>query len=598
MFTDLMTCSRNFYIPQRNPLPITSDIQRSKILLEKTLSTNLFFHNPILEVPEENFDLDCSHQKPKPRTTRSVMCQTTYRESSAQTEAWLPDGKVREGELRVPEVALVECYKMPGLREVEAIERARFRRNWENQLPGMSPEEFPLRIAQLEAFEWENLIAREREVNENQMNRMKQVEEMIEVRYEMNRSYSKMMMENLHKRSLVETQQKKNQMEIANARKMRRLMKKSGNAGAFNQPKVGNSYVDVMQNENDVKVFCEAKLPSLAKSNLKVPSTRDKLWNPKKKVTEIAHGVRSDKNLKALNQTMVDISSRIESPKVRCKSKLENLKALDTFEKLPESNSDLIVTQKTVKGAATMNLLKKKVCNSFDDIQNLRQKFRIDAVFKILPEQYKNLHEETESHEKSQVSFDYEQEEAKMKETVDGVKLMINEILDRADEVIIEDFNRNLLQEAEKERLKRQEENRLREVERARRAENQLRIDGKYEKIAEQVLEKILPCVLEKIAEEDSKEFMEKAEKDVDEEACNSTETESETARRLLHQVVVPEVERRVEHFTKPDDEICNFVAENDTFDGLLKEVQLEEATVEDSKTQDLLEETLGNLEI
>jgi Cilia- and flagella-associated protein 91 len=608
MFTDLVTKRRNFYFPQRNPLPITSDdIQSPKMMCDRAMNTNHFVFTPILAQREEIYKLDVPYQ-PMMKSTRSVKCQTKYRESSAQTEAWLPNAKLRDGEMCVPETAFVNCETEPGLREVEAIERARIRREWENQLPTMTQDQFPLRIAQLEAFEWENLIAREREMNENQMNRMEQVEQMLDERQEMNRSYSDMMIENVHKRSIVETEQKKSQMEISYARKMRKLMKKNDveESSEFKAPKIEASFIDMLQKEKDVQVLFKSKVPLVSSVNITSTLSRENLWEPKKRVKEIAHGVRTDKNLKALYQSMIEISNREESTKIRCRTKREKKKINKKFEEIDESqNQDLILVQKTVKGIAAMNFLNRGIKESFDKIQDFRLKFSIDSVQDILPEQYTNLFEEaTKSPEKSQVSLVQkdDEDEEKKENAVGEVKPMIDEILNRVDEVITEKFNKRLLREAENERSKRQEENRhkmlLEQNERARQAEIERKIDEQNKKTAGEILSEFLPCLIEKIAEEDSVNSIKEDARIIDDEAWSSTKNERETVDKIVKEFILPEIEKRVERHSKLDEEISALVAAHDAFESHVENIPFHEIHHAQIVCEDLLQEIVNNLNI
>lgn len=105
------------------------------------------------------------------------------RESSAQTNPFLPECFAKEMH-EVPEVALMAeiltSISYPGLREMEIIERSRKRRQWEASLPSIQGlEDITSRATALEAFEWEEWIAREREINECQYARLKIVAECL-----------------------------------------------------------------------------------------------------------------------------------------------------------------------------------------------------------------------------------------------------------------------------------------------------------------------------------------------------------------------------------------------------------------------------------
>lgn len=140
------------------------------------------------------------------------------RESSAQTRPWLPEITCyadTEDDADIPEVVYVadlidSTITYPGLREVEIVERARKRRMWENALPPItSPDDIPSRAAALEAFEWEEWIAREKEINECQQARLKIVADLIAKRETKHLTDTNQKLENCKKRILDERKHKK-----------------------------------------------------------------------------------------------------------------------------------------------------------------------------------------------------------------------------------------------------------------------------------------------------------------------------------------------------------------------------------------------------
>lgn len=102
----------------------------------------------------------------------------------------MPDAVIGEPKRpNTPEIIqvadLIKGDSLPGLNEVELIERARKRWAWESLLPPLKSvhdEDWQKRELMIEAFEWEKWIAREEEIEDCQKIRMKIVEKMMDRR--------------------------------------------------------------------------------------------------------------------------------------------------------------------------------------------------------------------------------------------------------------------------------------------------------------------------------------------------------------------------------------------------------------------------------
>lgn len=106
---------------------------------------------------------------------------------------------------------LIQSETYPGIKEIEIIERSRKRRHWEMTLPAIkTKEEIPKRVAAVEAFEWEQWITREKEINECQEARLKIVSDLVAKREKENRDATNQKLENSRKRILEERKRKKN----------------------------------------------------------------------------------------------------------------------------------------------------------------------------------------------------------------------------------------------------------------------------------------------------------------------------------------------------------------------------------------------------
>lgn len=117
----------------------------------------------------------------------------------------------------MPEVVyiadMIDSVTYPGLREIEIIERARKRRSWEMALPPiMVAEEIPSRVAAVEAFEWEEWIAREKDINECQQARLKIVADLIAKREKKHHDATNQKLENCKRRILEERKREKDHL--------------------------------------------------------------------------------------------------------------------------------------------------------------------------------------------------------------------------------------------------------------------------------------------------------------------------------------------------------------------------------------------------
>lgn len=75
--------------------------------------------------------------------------------------------------------------------------------------PIKNVEEIPKRVAALEAFEWEEWVAREKDINECQQARLQIVANLIEKREKEHKSAADLKIQNCRKRTLVERNRQK-----------------------------------------------------------------------------------------------------------------------------------------------------------------------------------------------------------------------------------------------------------------------------------------------------------------------------------------------------------------------------------------------------
>lgn len=334
MFTELTYESRNQYSLLQNPVPFQSDGSAIKTeIYEITADVTghdrpKYFSNPMTN--EKTVSVQLAEPEPQklelePRT-RTLGCQTLYRESSAQTLPWLPEAILRQQENKTPELlqmaGLLDSNEYPGMKEVEIIERARYRKEWEEKLPPPScPDDLAKRKAVLEGFEWDQLMQQETEIDRCQRLRYEMVMRMMNDRDSYNQNNSQAKLENSLKRLRTQHEKKLEKMRLEHARNMRKLERRHKNivktaAAAKKEvelvdyietitvplpPRRRSSPVDGTKFESEYLSQTEYRPITNVQKYLK---PREPLWKPKEEVKETQKGVWSDKFLGELYESL------------------------------------------------------------------------------------------------------------------------------------------------------------------------------------------------------------------------------------------------------------------------------------------------------
>lgn len=130
------------------------------------------------------------------RKIKTIGCQTIYREQSAQTIPYFPTAQY-ECDDDQPEALmiadLIERNDIPGQYEADLVVRARKRRKWEKilqSIPTSTKIERNERRLILEAFEWENWLTQEEDIEKVQMERLNYVQQMLDERSKVNAAKS------------------------------------------------------------------------------------------------------------------------------------------------------------------------------------------------------------------------------------------------------------------------------------------------------------------------------------------------------------------------------------------------------------------------
>lgn len=120
-----------------------------------------------------------------PAKSRSISCQTVYREQSAQTKPYLPPIQYRPGieKTELFQVGTTFDIDSPlGLSEIKAINRRRKRTECESILTQCNDSLEAEKRQIAETLEWEEWLMRENDIEQSQLLRFHTVEEMLKQR--------------------------------------------------------------------------------------------------------------------------------------------------------------------------------------------------------------------------------------------------------------------------------------------------------------------------------------------------------------------------------------------------------------------------------
>ncbi|XP_058064885.1 cilia- and flagella-associated protein 91-like, partial [Anopheles bellator] len=256
MFSELPRLTRNHYVMHRNPLPYFPEVHVSPLRLHhpgvggsdtsKVLGAERpkFFCHPnvgetgcnVRYVADSAEDEYCGcdgydqEGQDQPRF-KEVASQTMYRESSAQTQPWMPTAVLKENVMPAAEIVYVaemlQHTRYPGVNEVEIVERARRKRTWEYALGSCdSVDEWRQQKLMLQIFEWEEWVARERQIDRYQLLRLQLVAKIMEKRERDTHQATEGKMENTKRRINQARNHAMQKLEATFERNLRKLDRK------------------------------------------------------------------------------------------------------------------------------------------------------------------------------------------------------------------------------------------------------------------------------------------------------------------------------------------------------------------------------------
>ncbi|XP_064407633.1 cilia- and flagella-associated protein 91-like [Halichondria panicea] len=166
-------------------------------------------------------------------STRTVMVQTDYRESEAQTDPYSPEYVVRPGSQ--PELLTLATLSygagLPaGLAEVEMIERARAKRAWEATLPPLSDlSQLGKRRKMMEEQERKEWAFREQEIKILQDERLEVLQSMLKQREVDHQALNDKRLEHLWAKKQAAKEKHGRRLRTDHVKALRKLTQKSAN---------------------------------------------------------------------------------------------------------------------------------------------------------------------------------------------------------------------------------------------------------------------------------------------------------------------------------------------------------------------------------
>ncbi|XP_055545626.1 cilia- and flagella-associated protein 91-like [Wyeomyia smithii] len=433
MFSELPRMTRNHYVLHRNPLPYYPDVQvnpeckssyapdRSRIL--GTERSKFFCHPAAGETGaiikmSENVDEFCHcDQSVEPRC-KDAASQTMYRESSAQTQPWMPTAVLKDADLGTAEVVYVaemlQHTQYPGVNEVEIIERARKKRNWEYALGSCdSADEWAQQRLTLQIFEWEEWVARERQIDRYQMLRLQLVAKIMNKRERDTQLATESKMENTKNRINMERNKAMEKLRINYERSVRKLEKKRMECKAKNfhsqrsvKP-VESSLVTSSKKNSGKKSYnydpnlIEVGLTKLERKitvshKLKdISKQRPELWKPKEVCRELQKGFWSDNFLRKLYDALKHFRHKKETqpsvPECLIVISSPTESSVTSPTRFSEGREDdnlyqqAILLQKLIKGRATQEMIHKDYAVEHDLVEDLIATHRLPVVEEFFP---------------------------------------------------------------------------------------------------------------------------------------------------------------------------------------------------------------------
>ncbi|KFB42923.1 hypothetical protein ZHAS_00010790 [Anopheles sinensis] len=456
MFSELPRLTRNHYVMHRNPLPYHPEVQVTSLrtygtgYTAQTPDTSRvlgserakFFCHPnsgetgcnVRYAPEHHgggeqeteycgCDYDESTGDTGQPRFREVASQTVFRESSAQTQPWMPTAVLKENVMPAAEIVYVaemlQHTRFPGVNEVEIVERARRKRTWEYALGACdSVDEWRQQKLVLQIFEWEEWVARERQIDRYQMLRLQLVAKIMEKRERDTHQATEGKMENTKRRINEARNQAMQKLEATFERNLRKLERKrheqsvrhgakdwrgmggTGNSLALEpfsggRKKYTKQSYDYDPNLIEVGLAKLEKKTAVAHKFVNPRDQRPQLWKPKEVCREFQKGFWSDNFLRKLYESLKQFRNRKDTERTapQClivvSSPTESL-VVSPVAMSPERENDslyqqAVLLQKLIRGRATQLMIHRDYASEHDLMEDLIASHRLPVVEEFFP---------------------------------------------------------------------------------------------------------------------------------------------------------------------------------------------------------------------
>ncbi|KAG5676023.1 hypothetical protein PVAND_005878 [Polypedilum vanderplanki] len=568
MFSD--TKRRNYVFSQRNPLPLNANISCPKVSHNIPLDKNIFvFHqHPCMKK-------SCSHTfvlsskintSIEQKMKHSVKCQTIFRESECQTEIWEPEPKLSANTKSMPEILYVKCENYPGEREVRKIERDRIRREWENILSKMSVETVNMneRIEQLRMFMLEDILLHEKELNEDQEQRMEYVYEALNNRDEENEKITRECIERILETYKRIKGEKSRKLIKNHERRLNRLMRKSStvineksfikNVNSFKNIKMNVPYTDF----NDIP-------PKNSKNNLSAPRKSKTNLFYIKEFEQFGEISRISKSKKSLPKCLKIKENYIES----------NNEDLNIKDKENEIYEDCVLLQKTIKGVIAQRRILDGMHKSMFMMKCYQKMYPLRCVTDFLPEKCEEEQKIENKTEQESVEIKIANIKNEKKIEVENLSKthandIVSEIIDDSLKRTHDEWNKKMLHLANQEREQRKKLAEIEEMQQklknARTEIMKSKINEMYDEIANDLIDKITPVVIEMIAEKDARKYVLELAEEISQRAFTN---DFNTVNEILNEILLPLIISKL----PPDNEhLIALLGSYDAFQDFLNE--------------------------
>lgn len=545
---------RNFHLKQENPLPIdvTNVCCKQKFACNSlSFNKNLCSHAPIKSLDkdkEASTGIKLNEiNKNALKTFRSVQSQTKYRETETQTKPYLPEAKIRQGEHDIPEILKINfCDKDEVLiaTNLDKIDRARVRRNWEKTLRKNSSTLVEDKLKQLEVFEWSEYLYREKEINMMQNERLQHVISSLNVRQQATREIEAKIVSNVKNQSFIELEKKKSALQLKFQRKLRKISKAYG--------KITEKDLMIPKKQRIFKVSREFDICQVNNTDCHAVAVFKNYLEHKNYV-----------ELKLRNICKILFSRQVKNESLKCLMRKNDNEdncyssvSCNTVENdSDEDYNNRIEIHRVLKGKAIQKKVQKEMLLRIEEITSFQNQF---------PLKYAQHGISMKNHEKCDKITEESKKEEKLKEQVTE---FINDALNEINVIVRDSFNQTLLREAEELRKQRYNQKKIHELEidmKQKVCEKiQAQLSRLQQDITNEIMEKIIPVAIEFIAQKEALNFITKKAKNYNESSLNV----HHHVKKILIDLV-PLIEEKI---SSQNDQLCALLASNDVFDDFLE---------------------------